>query len=1095
MKNSKKIISLFMSLIMALSMFTGMNVTSFALSPILFLRTSTDEIFAGTEFTITVEADSLDGLISADFEIGYDSEYLEFISIEKSPSAEYEMGSGGMISDDMAVWSLMFFSPATISSQSLVDITFIAKKSGVTNITLEILAWDGTDTPAECNTILEIKEDDSDLKETILVITSLSDEIKVGDEFTLTLSANDLANFSTCDLEISYNEEFFEFVSGSGMLSDDEGLAYINRVADGILTASLMLYANVSSDNEPLFDMTFKALKEGNSSISVKINAWEGTKTPNDITLDFLILEGEEHNHNFVYRDEPSINCLENGRSIGWCIECGYEYVEYEYPGLCSFTNGSIYCDVCGKLGLEYEINNGEVSITSCDESISGDISIPAEIEGCPVTAIESLNPNYPNRDITSVTIPVSIKVIGNGAFTACNIENFYYNGTEEQWNCIEMGERNDRIEYTTIHFNSTGPDNPTATPDENKRDSVAQELIDIDIPESEFKKLELPFEWSDVLGYTDSGKYQMFLTIDSYEDNGYENEWGYHQDSYVIDYMIFYTEDYVTWNTAEFSLNTADYPDAWESYGFDINYFLDYSYTITQVNDDGVYYIPISCNAEPHSHFTVGIVFDNDNITFMDQSIAKENLFVFDDRYVMIDNDIPAIVTNTESVTVDGEEKYKSTVTSYYMYSEDFETWTENQGPTTTKISDYACEVGDYDSAFFAYQGYDSMYFIYRPELNPMQVWTREYDGAFVSTNGKDFIQLEKIANAMLPETICYIDDKFVAIDAIYYSEDDRLFGYQITSYDKNGKATVLATWDITDRANFAMVHWYFTFSDSGKNVISFSTSRYDDDLNPVFSSCDIFEFVNEYNFNYYTTEFDLRNPILYGSTDFEGSELNIVLTDSDSLGKRLYITGSSCETAYVVNLDEEFDISDTFGDSLILFGENSYIISRDSINDCLPETPSEPENPTDDPTSDKLDIKNESVKVDEDSKISTIGANNTVENISSAIGNEKFAIVDKNGNMLDGETLVGTGAKIQLLDNDGNILNEYTVVVPSDVDGNGKTTAADARMVLRSSAKLDNLDGVYATAANINKDDKITAADARTILRISAKLETLSL
>ncbi|MBR5232572.1 MAG: bacterial Ig-like domain-containing protein [Clostridia bacterium] len=59
-------------------------------------------------------------------------------------------------------------------------------------------------------------------------------------------------------------------------------------------------------------------------------------------------------------------------------------------------------------------------------------------------------------------------------------------------------------------------------------------------------------------------------------------------------------------------------------------------------------------------------------------------------------------------------------------------------------------------------------------------------------------------------------------------------------------------------------------------------------------------------------------------------------------------------------------------------------------------------------------------------------------------------------------------------------------------DVNGDGKISAADARIVLRSSAKLQSLADNYLAAADVNKDKKITAADARVILRVSAKLQT---
>ncbi len=59
-------------------------------------------------------------------------------------------------------------------------------------------------------------------------------------------------------------------------------------------------------------------------------------------------------------------------------------------------------------------------------------------------------------------------------------------------------------------------------------------------------------------------------------------------------------------------------------------------------------------------------------------------------------------------------------------------------------------------------------------------------------------------------------------------------------------------------------------------------------------------------------------------------------------------------------------------------------------------------------------------------------------------------------------------------------------------DANADSKITAADARLVLRVSAKLETLSQNAFLASDVNKDKKITAADARTILRVSAKLET---
>ena len=136
-------------------------------------------------------------------------------------------------------------------------------------------------------------------------------------------------------------------------------------------------------------------------------------------------------------------------------------------------------------------------------------------------------------------------------------------------------------------------------------------------------------------------------------------------------------------------------------------------------------------------------------------------------------------------------------------------------------------------------------------------------------------------------------------------------------------------------------------------------------------------------------------------------------------------------------------------------------------------------------------LDVRDDSVVVDEYENTAIIESNQTAEHFAEKIGNASFRILSKNGVTLDSTALVGTGAKIQIYDNEGKTVNEYTVIVPADVDGNGKTTAADARLALRCSAALQVLEGVYSIASDCNSDGKITAADARKILRKSAGLE----
>ena len=67
-----------------------------------------------------------------------------------------------------------------------------------------------------------------------------------------------------------------------------------------------------------------------------------------------------------------------------------------------------------------YSISNGEVTITDCSASISGEIVIPEEIEGYPVTAIGMAAFDDCYR-LTGVTIPQGVTRIADWAFFGCS--------------------------------------------------------------------------------------------------------------------------------------------------------------------------------------------------------------------------------------------------------------------------------------------------------------------------------------------------------------------------------------------------------------------------------------------------------------------------------------------------------------------------------------------------------------------------------------------------------------------------------------------------------------------------------------------------
>ena len=125
----------------------------------------------------------------------------------------------------------------------------------------------------------------------------------------------------------------------------------------------------------------------------------------------------------------------------------------YTVENKCSFCNNVLdYSD-----GLVFKLNSDKmgysVSLGTCTDT---EIVIPYGYSDKPVTRINA-NAFYQYTDLKNITIPDSVKHIGEHSFADCyKLTSINYRGTEEQWNAISKGQYW-KPPYSPITYNYTG--------------------------------------------------------------------------------------------------------------------------------------------------------------------------------------------------------------------------------------------------------------------------------------------------------------------------------------------------------------------------------------------------------------------------------------------------------------------------------------------------------------------------------------------------------------------------------------------------------------------------------------------------------------
>lgn len=117
---------------------------------------------------------------------------------------------------------------------------------------------------------------------------------------------------------------------------------------------------------------------------------------------------------------------------------------------------------------------------------------------------------------------------------------------------------------------------------------------------------------------------------------------------------------------------------------------------------------------------------------------------------------------------------------------------------------------------------------------------------------------------------------------------------------------------------------------------------------------------------------------------------------------------------------------------------------------------------------------IFDESLKITENEISGLENSNNTVDKIVNKIQtNYTIEIYNQSGQKIEGNSLVGTGSTIKILDND-SLISQYNVIMYGDVNGDGKINSVDLLVLQRHILEIKKFEGVFLKAGNIRKNGK---------------------
>lgn len=207
-------------------------------------------------------------------------------------------------------------------------------------------------------------------------------------------------------------------------------------------------------------------------------------------------------------------------------------------------------------------------------------------------------------------------------------------------------------------------------------------------------------------------------------------------------------------------------------------------------------------------------------------------------------------------------------------------------------------------------------------------------------------------------------------------------------------------------------------------------------------------------------------------------GQELkyNLSITPSNATNKTYIVTSSDEEVLKVdgtkITALKEGEAKITFkienkSNDVSIYSESNEIIASAKVNVKK--------------SIKNYDIDTSKLIINQD-KITKLGFETKFSSVKSLIklyNNCSIVAKDINGNILEDESTLGTGATISIVDANSKNLITYKVIIKGDVNGDSKATASDYVLIKNHIMGSIKLNDIQILGADANGDNKVNAAD----------------